>query len=189
VKAPLEFKVSALRASDAEVKNPLPLVQAMEKLGMPIYGMQTPNGYSWKADEWVSSNALVARMNFALVLSGGRVPGVRTDWAALVGSGDADAATEKRLEMVILGQAASERTRETVVAQSGDGKAVGAAEVSFNARSGSAEEEDAAVGAGLMVKAGYGRKGGGRDGFQPGPATALDTMAGLLLGSPEFQRR
>jgi uncharacterized protein (DUF1800 family) len=191
VKTPLEFMVSALRASDATVNNPLPLVQAMEKLGMPIYGMQTPNGYSWKADEWVSSNALVSRMNFALVLSGGRVPGVRTDWAPLLG-GEAvsaevpTAATEKRLEAVILGQPASTRTRDTVMAQFANGSAVMTAEANFNAQK-TVDDDAADGGAGMLKRAGYGRRAGG--GFQAGPATPLDTMAGLLLGSPEFQRR
>jgi uncharacterized protein (DUF1800 family) len=191
VKTPLEFMVSALRASDATVNNPLPLVQAMEKLGMPIYGMQTPNGYSWKADEWVSSNALVSRMNFALVLSGGRVPGVRTDWAPLLGGETVSAevptaATEKRLEAVILGQPASARTRDTVMAQFANGSAVMMAEANFNGQK-TADEDEADGGAGMLKRAGYGRRGGG--GFQAGPATPLDTMAGLLLGSPEFQRR
>jgi hypothetical protein len=190
VKTPLEFMVSALRASDATVNNPLPLVQAMEKLGMPIYGMQTPNGYSWKADEWVSSNALVSRMNFALVLSGGRVPGVRTDWTSLLGAdGGAveapTAGTEKRLEAVILGQPASTRTRDTVMAQFANGSAVMTAEANFNAQK-TVDDDDAASGAGMLKRAGYGRRAGG---FQAGPATPLDTMAGLLLGSPEFQRR
>ena len=48
VKTPLEFVVSAARASDLQVTNPAPLVQALDKLGMPLYGMQTPQGYSWK---------------------------------------------------------------------------------------------------------------------------------------------
>ena len=64
VKTPIEFLASALRASDASVQNALPLVQAMDRLGMPIYGMQTPNGYAWNAEPWVSTNALVSRMNF-----------------------------------------------------------------------------------------------------------------------------
>jgi uncharacterized protein (DUF1800 family) len=190
VKTPLEFMVSALRASDATVNNPLPLVQAMEKLGMPIYGMQTPNGYSWKADEWVSSNALVSRMNFALVLSGGRVPGVRTDWTSLLGADNGaveapTAGTEKRLEAVILGQPASVRTRDTVMAQFANGSAVMTAEANFNAQK-IVDDDNAASGAGMLKRAGYGRRAGG---FQAGPATPLDTMAGLLLGSPEFQRR
>ncbi len=89
VKTPIEFMASALRASGADVKTPLALVQAMDRLGMPIYGMQTPQGYSWKSEDWVSSNALISRMNFALVLSGNRVPGVRTDWPELLGASGA----------------------------------------------------------------------------------------------------
>ena len=84
LKTPVEFMASALRASGADVKSPLPLVQAMDRLGMPIYGMLTPQGYSWKSDEWVSSNALISRMNFALVLSSNRVTGTKTDWPTLL---------------------------------------------------------------------------------------------------------
>ncbi len=52
------------------------------------------------------------------------------------------------------------------------------------------EDDGAVVGAGMLQRAAYGKKGGrGEGGFQPGPETPLDTMAGLLLGSPDFQRR
>ncbi len=64
VKTPEEFVVSAVRASGAEVKNAMPLVQALDRLGMPLYGMQTPNGYSWMAEPWVNTGDLVSRMNF-----------------------------------------------------------------------------------------------------------------------------
>src|SRR5580692_3748111 len=85
VKTPEEFVVSAVRASVADVKNAIPLVQALDKLGMPLYGMQTPNGYSWMAEPWVNTGDLVSRMNFALGLSSNRIPGVLTDWTALLG--------------------------------------------------------------------------------------------------------
>ena len=189
VKTPLEFMTSALRASNAEVNNPLPLVQAMNRLGMPIYGMQTPNGYSWKAQEWVSSNALIARMNFSLVLSGDRLPGTRTDWPALLGDPNAAmaapaAGTEKRLEVLLLGQPAAEKTRETVLAQAANPTAQQQAEANFNGRG----PDDG--GQSMVLRVG-GRKGGGAgQDFQANrPETPLDTMAGLLLGSPEFQRR
>ena len=121
VKTPLEFVASALRATGAEVTNPLPLVQAMDRLGMPVYGMQTPNGYSWLAEDWVSSNALLTRMNFALVLSGNRLPGTRVNWPALLGSvpdssAVPDAGTEQRLEAVVLGEAAAPQTRQAALA-------------------------------------------------------------------------
>ncbi len=68
------------------MKNAQPLVQALDRLGMPLYGMQTPNGYRWMAEPWVSTGDLVNRMNFALVLSGrsaaGGADGLASDcWA------------------------------------------------------------------------------------------------------------
>jgi len=47
---------------------------------MPLYGCVTPNGYSWKSDAWVSTNALVNRMNFALSLAANRLPGISIAW-------------------------------------------------------------------------------------------------------------
>jgi len=202
VKTPIEFLASALRASDATVQNPLPLVQAMERLGMPVYGMQTPNGYSWMASEWVSSNALISRMNFALVLSGDRLPGTKTNWPVLLGdSADTSniaspsAATEKHLEALLLGQPAAARTRQTVLEQFSNPTAQQQAEQSFNSQSAapmSAEQDSQGMdggGGGRLLRTGVRRGGGGR-GFQNNqPETPLDTMAGLLLGSPDFQRR
>ncbi|HEX4154110.1 MAG TPA: DUF1800 domain-containing protein [Acidobacteriaceae bacterium] len=187
VKTPVEFLASALRASDAQVTNALPLVQAMDRLGMPVYGMQTPNGYSWEAEDWVSSNALISRMNFALVLSSNRVPGTRTDWPALLGEesgaeSEPDAATEKRLEMLLLGQPATEHTRATVLAEFRNPTAQQSAEEGFRAQSVATEDDGFGGGRLLRTKA-------GRERAVNAPETPLDTMAGLLLGSPEFQRR
>jgi uncharacterized protein (DUF1800 family) len=192
VKTPLEFMVSALRASGAQVNNPLPLVLAMERLGMPIYGMQTPNGYSWMASEWVSSNALISRMNFALVLSGDRIPGTQTNWPALLGQG-ADsaapsAATEKQLE-TLLGEPAAEKTRAAVMEQSKNPDAQKMAAESFNAKPVSDADDSGDVVMSLKTAGKHGDKGGGLDFLSNQPETPLDTMAGLLLGSPEFQRR
>jgi len=75
VKTPLEFVVSAVRASDATVTNAMPLIQALRQpLGMPLYGCQPPTGYSNTADAWVNTGALLSRMNFAVqLLSGGQM--------------------------------------------------------------------------------------------------------------------
>jgi hypothetical protein len=211
VKTPIEFLASALRASDAEVHNPLPLVQAMDRLGMPVYGMQTPNGYSWMASEWVSSNALISRMNFGLVLSSGRLPGTQTNWPLLLGdSGNSSVrtspspATETRLESLLLGQPATARTRQTVLEQFSNPTAQDQAEQSFNARRVDpvTGEQDAENQPGMAADAGQDARprrlvraksgegyGGGRAGQNYQPGTPLDTMAGLLLGSPDFQRR
>jgi uncharacterized protein (DUF1800 family) len=71
VKTPLEFVVSAIRGSGATIVNAQPLVQAMQQLGMPLYGCQPPTGYSMTADAWVNTGALLNRMNFAVSLVNG----------------------------------------------------------------------------------------------------------------------
>ncbi len=75
-KTPLEFVVSAVRASGADVQDAMPLVRAIQQLGMPLYQCQPPTGYKDAAEVWVNSGALVGRMNFAMMLAGGKLPGV-----------------------------------------------------------------------------------------------------------------
>ncbi|HEX5070166.1 MAG TPA: DUF1800 domain-containing protein [Vicinamibacterales bacterium] len=74
VKTPLEFVISAVRATNAEIVNPQPMVQALNQLGMPLYGAQPPTGYSMTADAWVNTGALLARMNFAQQLVNQGIP-------------------------------------------------------------------------------------------------------------------
>jgi uncharacterized protein (DUF1800 family) len=200
VKTPLEFVVSAVRASGAQVNNSLGLVQALDKLGMPLYGMQTPNGYSWMSEPWVSTGALVSRMNFALVLSGDRLPGVRTDWSRLLGEsgkplamdvadGAIDpevAAKERKLEQILLGQPLSEKTRSAVLSQSNDSAAAIQAAKEFQI-GGRGVMGASAYSAG-QVAAEYGLTAQSMKNATPDDRQAA-IMAGLMLGSPEFQRR
>ncbi len=193
VKTPEEFVISALRASGAQVNNPQALVQSLDKLGQPLYGMQTPNGYSWKQDGWVSTGALVSRMNFALILAAGRLPGVQVDWTGLPGlkpavvaasykakaPADPTLTKEKRLEMVLLGAPVSDKTRATVIGQSNDQNVADQAQTQFDVGSGGGKGNK------YMPKA---VRGAGQTMAAPDDPEAA-VMAGLLLGSPEFQRR
>jgi hypothetical protein len=191
VKTPMEFVASALRATNAEIANPVPLVQALDRLGMPIYGMQTPNGYSWQADAWVSSNALLTRMNFALVLAGNRVQGTQVSWPGLLGSVAGAPSVpgeqvESRLEALLLGQPAAEQTRQAALAEASTPGVQQQAEESFRSTPGaSAKPAAPGLSAGSMLRVKAGRGGSGAS----SPETPLATMAGLLLGSPDFQRR
>jgi uncharacterized protein (DUF1800 family) len=205
VKTPLEFVVSSVRASGATVANSLGLVAALDRLGMPLYGMQTPNGYSWQSEPWVSTGALVSRMNFALVMAGDKLPGVTTDWTKLLGpagrskpesaepvsmasgsdSAEVDpevAAKERRLELVLLGQPLSEKTRAAVIGQSGDSTAALQAVKEF--QSGGFGKGDAA---GIYMRGAFGMNPDQKNMVPDDRQAAI--MAGLMLGSPEFQRR
>lgn len=81
VKTPLEFAMSALRTTGADVNNAAPLVQQMRALGMPLYGAQPPTGYADTAVSWINSGALLARMNFAVALVENRIRGTRVSVA------------------------------------------------------------------------------------------------------------
>ena len=77
LKTPFEYVISALRASDARVVNPIPIARALQQIGEPLYGAQPPTGYSDASDAWGGTGAEVNRMNFAAALASNKLPGVR----------------------------------------------------------------------------------------------------------------
>jgi hypothetical protein len=52
------------------------------QLGEPLYRKIEPTGYSNTSREWMNTAGLMARMNFAVQLSGNKVPGVKVDQTA-----------------------------------------------------------------------------------------------------------
>jgi uncharacterized protein (DUF1800 family) len=167
VKTPLEFVASAVRATGAEIDDVQPLVGQLNRMGMPLYGAQPPTGYSMKAETWVSSSALLNRMNFALALTGGKIKGVKVDAAQLAGSTSsaADAAaTLSTLEASLLVGGVSQQTHDSIVAQ-----------IDAAGKNGAQPKPDS--------------KAGARKPADAARPPDVNTMAGLLLGSPEFQRR
>jgi uncharacterized protein (DUF1800 family) len=135
---------SAVRATGAEVDDAQPLTRQLANMGMPLYGAQPPTGYSMKAETWVSSSALLTRMNFALALANGKIKGTKVDVTPLAGTTAPAsslqnlAETLSALENSLLEGDVSKQTTDSIAAQ---------------------QKSDS------------------------------KTMAGLLLGSPEFQRR
>jgi len=155
VKTPLEFMVSALRATGADVSDATPLARQLQNLGMPLYGMQPPTGYSMKADAWVNSSALLGRMNFSLALAAGRIRGVGVDTAHMLPTDVLSSADQAlaSLESSLLAGDVSKQTHDTIAARLQDPKITQ------------------------------------RRLDDPARSPNLAMIEGLLLGSPEFQRR
>jgi uncharacterized protein (DUF1800 family) len=189
VKTPLEFVVSAARASNANVQNFLPLMNALRQMGMPLYGCMPPTGYKWDASDWVSTGALVDRMNFALSLAANRLPGITVEWAPEMDMSalDSDAppqqtiptpeSEEARLEPALIPSGVSDATRTAALEQ-------------FKAQS---AQNPPAQYPPMAAPVAARRQGPGARGRQTAPADAYERedqlLAGLLMGSPEFQRR
>jgi hypothetical protein len=126
----------------------MPLVRQIANMGMPLYGAQPPTGYSMKAETWVSSSALLNRMNFALGLTAGKIRGVRVDTVQLAGNPPAlldSALALSTMEAKLLAADVSKQTHDSIMSQ---------IQAPTKAR----------------------------------PPEA-STIAGMLLGSPEFQKK
>jgi uncharacterized protein (DUF1800 family) len=75
VKTPFEVVVSALRALDATPDSTPRWAQMVARLGEPLYGHQAPNGYAETGESWMNTGAILARINFGLMVAADRLPG------------------------------------------------------------------------------------------------------------------
>ena len=120
VKTPLEFVVSAARATAADPDTTPRLAQMVARLGEPLYLHVAPDGYPEKEDAWVNSGALLDRMNAAVALAAGRLPGA----AATLDSVAPVTADPQQLiadiDDAILGGTMSENTKRVIGGQVSD---------------------------------------------------------------------
>src|SRR5437879_2709746 len=114
VKTPLEFVVSAVRAVGGDPDTTPRLAQVVAALGQPLYRHVAPDGYPEREEAWVNSGALLDRMNVAVALAAGRLPGVTV---ALEAVAPATADAEQLIAAVNdggLGGAMSDNTRRVI---------------------------------------------------------------------------
>ncbi len=76
MKSPFELAVSSLRALEADVKNPQPMMRWFDRMGEPLYGYLPPTGFPDYAESWANSGTLIARMNFGIHLATDRINGI-----------------------------------------------------------------------------------------------------------------
>jgi len=155
VKTPFELVVSTARALGADVDQPLQLAQWVSRIGEPLYQCLTPNGYSDKAAAWVSTGALLNRVNFAVALTSNKVRGAQVDINSLVGTdfGTNPQLALDRIESEFLAGQVSDSTRATLEKEMTEPRILGA------------KLDD------------------------PVTQVNVSLITGLVLGSPEFQKR
>jgi uncharacterized protein (DUF1800 family) len=155
VKTPFELVASTVRAVGVDVDQPLQMAQWVARIGEPLYQCLTPNGYSDQAASWVSTGALLNRMNFAVALTTNKIRGAQVDIDPLLGAdvaGNSQLALD-RVETVFLAGQLSDPTRATLEKEAADPQILGA----------KLDDPVKQVNVGLIT--------------------------GLVLGSPEFQKR
>jgi uncharacterized protein (DUF1800 family) len=169
VKTPFEFVVSSLRATGTDLNNAGPMVGILNRMGMPLYQMVPPTGYSMTASTWMNSEALVDRMNYALDLSNGKVGGTNFDAGRLLALGTL---TSRGFPRAGVADSDSGRGQETALLLLENALLNG--EVSASTQKAIRRQlDDPQVAAHALDD----------------PKRTLNTMTALVIGSPEFQHR
>lgn len=117
IKRPFELVVSAIRTLGADTNGGPGTHQWIARMGEPLYGFQTPNGYSDAAESWVNTGGLLERMNFGLALAANRVQGTRVDLSRFAAVDQSHAKVMDGSLKTILGGEISAASRETLLKQ------------------------------------------------------------------------
>jgi uncharacterized protein (DUF1800 family) len=202
IKSPFELAVSAVRALGVDVIGPQQTAQFIAKMGQPLYLYQAPTGYPDRADQWVNTGALLERLNFGLALTTNKVRGASFDVkraAPGVDMSDRQRVMGKAIVALLNGDI-SRQTREVLDKQLKEG-------VSVNGELGAvapipqgddlmAENSMRALPStpGIRNPDQMERRFGVRANLRPQTAMSGEELEaakvfGLVLGSPEFQRR
>ena len=170
VRTPLEYVAAAMRALNAETDGDRPVLDAIARMGQPLFGRITPEGYPDRADIWLSSGTMVARFNFANALATNRLKGTKVNVDALmtgIDQTDRKAVAERITRLTAQGdisdvtRSALDKVRQT-------------------------DPPVPPAGPTASVPVGYDPKANAPAGP---PVTYLSELITLLVGSPEFQKR
>lgn len=197
-KSPFELAISAVRATDAEINSPFPLYQWIAKMGQKLYHFGAPTGYPDRGQYWINTGALLNRMNFGLALAANKIPGVRTNLLALNEFHEPESAeaalriygmrllperditaTIKRLIPMLSEADLSARVGQAAEKGSVDAPAV-------KGRLGMVQQRGKALDDRMLD--GESKRARGKSSPSAAPNVPAQVV-GIIIGSPEFQRR
>jgi hypothetical protein len=213
IKSPFELAASALRATGGDVIDPRETLRWITRMGQPLYAYQAPTGYPDRAEAWVNTGSLLNRMNFGLQLAANRIKGVSVDlpvinqgrepesredalrtYAALLMPGRDLSSTLKLLGPMVADPALARKVDQAAPDTARAPQAAPKPDTKPDTQKAEADEEMLYGGAEMAAQARQ-VKARGRLGDEPKmpvdrrPPTPLEQVVGVILGSPEFQRR
>ena len=189
VKSPFELVVSTMRAVGSEPDTTPRTALLIGRLGQPLWGHQAPNGWPEESATWMSTGAILDRINFGMLVASGRAPGVRIDrwpaWSALRGA-TREAQVDGVIGALLHGRASTD-TRAVLVSGTNPLLARAATE-------GPPLVDDPAMDGAMGEMGTGGQRGNGARRMRAldrplPPLGGLAQIVGLALGSPEFQRK
>ncbi len=82
-KSPFELAISTVRSLGADVKQPYQLYNWITKMGQKLYYYQAPTGFPDKGQYWINTGSLLNRMNFGLAITSQQISGIKVNLAAI----------------------------------------------------------------------------------------------------------
>jgi len=189
IKSPFELVVSAARVLDADVQAPFQLFGRMDKMGQKIYYYQAPTGFPDRAEYWINTGSLLSRMNFGMDISSQQQRGVTVNLLALNHDHEpenAEAALKTYASLLLPGRDIANtinRLMPYLTAPPIPEKRVESNKVQMSLDR-QEDEEEMALSKEEM-----------KDAFIPQHTSPkldrqfLSQVVGIIIGSPEFQRR
>lgn len=77
IKSPFELAISSVRVLDADISKPFQLYNWVTNMGQKMYAYQAPTGFPDNANYWINTGTLLNRMNFGLAIASNKIPGVK----------------------------------------------------------------------------------------------------------------
>jgi uncharacterized protein (DUF1800 family) len=203
-KSPFELAVSSIRSLDAEVYAPFPLYNWITKMGQKFYYYQAPTGFPDRGQYWINTGSLLNRMNFGLALASGRIPGVRVDLSALNQHREPESA-EAALQVytkLLMPERDVEATVKRLTPMLADPQLQKKVEEAAGRNSIAQKDEDDEGEEEMMSEKkrekllegkAPGKKNTGKRmeavAYTQGDNSMLAQVVGIIIGSPEFQRK
>jgi len=116
MRTPFEYVAAAMRAVGAETDADPSVFGWIARMGQPIFGRISPDGYPDRAAQWLASGAMLERLNFAVALSSNKLKGTHVDPARILSQTDLNSptATADHLSQLILIGGVSDETRRAI---------------------------------------------------------------------------
>jgi uncharacterized protein (DUF1800 family) len=186
IKSPFEYGISAIRSLNADIKRPEALNQWITRMGQKLYSYQAPTGFPDKAQYWINTGSLLARMNFGLAVASKKIQGIEFDLAELNNRHEPESAEaalpiyaslllpERNLETTL------QRLMPLVTQQHIQKNIENASD-----KKDTTKTKDSGLMQGSAIS--FSNKINQRKSF--GDNQMLAQIVGIIIGSPEFQRR
>jgi Protein of unknown function (DUF1800) len=197
IKSPFELVISAVRATNADVKQPFQVFNWCSRMGQRFYYYQAPTGFPDKAGYWINTGSLLNRMNFGLAFATGKIPGINVNLLSLNQNHEPESA-EAALNIysnLLLPERNQEENIKRLSAMLSD-KAV-----ADKIAAASEEHEPAEMDTSTDMMMGENQQKRNEKNamnkknkpvamaYQTGNNSTVSQVTGVIIGSPEFQRK